>query len=43
MKPDAHQPYHEVLQRRTGDCLIMPMNGEDWPNGKIFRPFDLFN
>jgi len=19
----------------------MPMNGEDWPNGKIFRPFDL--
>jgi len=41
MKPDAHQPYHEVLQRRTGDGLTMPMNGEDWPNGKIFRPFDL--
>jgi hypothetical protein len=41
MKPDAHQPYHELLQRRTGDGLTLPMNSEDWPNGKIFRPFDL--
>lgn len=41
IKPNAHQPYHEILQRRTGDGLTLPMNNEDWPNGKIFRPLDL--
>lgn len=41
MRPDANQPYHEHFQRRTGDGLTLPMNSEDWPNGKIFRPFDL--
>jgi hypothetical protein len=41
IKPNAHQPYHELLQRRTGDGLTLPMNSSDWPNGKIFRPFDL--
>jgi hypothetical protein len=41
MRPDAQQPYHELLQRRAGDGLTLPMNSEDWPNGKIFRPFDL--
>jgi hypothetical protein len=41
MKPDAHQPYHELLQRRAGDGLTLPMDSEDWPNGKIFRSFDL--